>query len=147
MLERLLVWRGLDESFRAEVCRARRGDGRLEATGTQIGVAPRAYRLDYELRTGLDYVTESLEVRVTGESWRRSLSLRRSEEGAWTCEGESEGAPDLPRAGGDTAPFAEALDCDLGLCPLTNTMPVLRHGLARGSGEPRDFVRLGQRML
>ncbi|MEU8294255.1 putative glycolipid-binding domain-containing protein [Streptomyces pseudogriseolus] len=32
-----------------------------------------------------------------------------------------------------------ALDCDLGLCPLTNTMPVLRHGLHRTPGE-REFL-------
>ncbi|MQA85859.1 MAG: hypothetical protein GEV03_14860 [Streptosporangiales bacterium] len=27
-----------------------------------------------------------------------------------------------------------ALDCDLGLCPLTNTMPILREGLVGPSG-------------
>ena len=31
-----------------------------------------------------------------------------------------------------------AIDCDLGLCPLTNTMPVRRHGLDQ-AGE-RDFL-------
>jgi len=32
------------------------------------------------------------------------------------------------------APFAGALDCDLALSPLTNSMPVLRHGLLEGGG-------------
>ncbi len=32
-----------------------------------------------------------------------------------------------------------ALDCDLALSPLTNTMPVLRHGLLRGGG-PLEFL-------
>ena len=41
---------------------------------------------------------------------------------------------DLPSAGGDTAPLTGALDCDLGLSPLTNTMPVLRHRLHREGG-------------
>jgi hypothetical protein len=27
------------------------------------------------------------------------------------------------------APFAEALDCDFGLSPVTNMMPILRHSL------------------
>ena len=32
-----------------------------------------------------------------------------------------------------------ARDCDLGLCPLANTMPVLRHDLHRAPGE-REFL-------
>ena len=35
--------------------------------------------------------------------------------------------------------MAGALDCDLGLSPLTNSMPVLRHRLHEGGG-PIDFV-------
>ena len=30
--------------------------------------------------------------------------------------------------------FAEALDCDLGLSPVTNLMPILRHDLLSGGG-------------
>ena len=37
------------------------------------------------------------------------------------------------------AAFKSALDCDLALSPLTNTMPVLRHGLLSGGG-PVDLV-------
>ena len=37
-----------------------------------------------------------------------------------------------------------ALDCDLGLCPLTNTMPILRHDLVgashRAQGGSHDLV-------
>jgi hypothetical protein len=37
-----------------------------------------------------------------------------------------------------------ALDCDLALCPVTNTMPILRHGLVRaahrGDSEAHDLV-------
>ncbi len=50
-----------------------------------------------------------------------------------------DGRADLPAPGGDVAPFSEALDCDLALAPLTNSMPVLRHGLLEGGG-PVDFV-------
>jgi hypothetical protein len=35
--------------------------------------------------------------------------------------------------------FAEALDCDLGLSPLTNSMPVLRHDLLQEEGS-LEFV-------
>lgn len=50
--------------------------------------------------------------------------------------GQSLTASQLPAAcpapGGDAAALGQALDCDLGGCPLTNTMPVLREGLLRG---------------
>jgi len=41
--------------------------------------------------------------------------------------------------GGDISPLPEALDCDLGLSPLTNSLPVLRRGLLRRGG-PIDFL-------
>jgi hypothetical protein len=44
----------------------------------------------------------------------------------------------LPPPGGDFQLLSGALDCDLGLSPLTNSMPVLRHALLRGGG-PVDF--------
>jgi hypothetical protein len=49
------------------------------------------------------------------------------------------GVLDRPAPGGDLALVAGALDCDLGLSPLTNTMPVLRHGLLTGGG-PVDLL-------
>jgi hypothetical protein len=39
------------------------------------------------------------------------------------------GELDLPAPGGELAGLTGALDCDLGLSPLTNSMPVLRHRL------------------
>jgi hypothetical protein len=45
-----------------------------------------------------------------------------------------EGDVDLPPAGGDAARFANALDCDLELSPVTNMMPILRHGLLSSGG-------------
>jgi hypothetical protein len=55
------------------------------------------------------------------------LDLRRTRDGGWSANGE-------PLAG-----LEGAVDCDLGLSPLTNTMPVLRHGLHRTPGS-RAFV-------
>jgi len=112
----------------------------LRARGTGIGTMPEPYRLEYGLTTGDRFVTELLEVEAEGRGWRRTLSLRRSSEGAWRVEAEAHGDDPFDRPpGGDTSEFADALDCDLGRCPLTNTMPVLRHGLLNGGG-PIDFL-------
>lgn len=69
----------------------------------------------------------------------RHLALSRDPRGTWKVEASAYGEVDLPHPGGDPAAFATALDCDLGECPLTNIMPILRHGLLHG-GAPRDFV-------
>jgi hypothetical protein len=78
-------------------------------------------------------------VTTRGEGWRRTLDLRRSGSGGWTIEAQAHGNVHLPAPGGDPTDVAEALDCDLSLCPLTNTMPVLRHDLLRSDGSA-DFV-------
>ncbi len=136
-MQHLLIWDGLD-GRRTEVAVVDLTDDGLRATGTQIGVDPAPYRLDYRLDASDRFVTRSLEVAVTGAGWSRRLELRHDGKGAWSCAASAEGASLLPPPGGDVAAVDGALDCDLGLCPLTNTMPVRRHGLDRG-GE-RDFV-------
>jgi uncharacterized protein len=114
-----------DDPFGVEFAEARLGAG-LSATGVAIGIEPTPYRLDYTLETREHFVTSRLQVTARSEGEQRTLDLRRSEEGRWSTDAE---LPDL----------AEALDCDLGLSPLTNTMPVLRNGLL-GPGEPVDIV-------
>ena len=115
--------------------------GLLCATGVAVGADPLPYRLDYELDCGDGYVTRWLSVRAQGAGWQRKLELSRDPDGGWTVEASAEGKPglSLPPPGGDPASFREALDCDLGLSPLTNTMPVLRHGLLTG-GDRVDCV-------
>ena len=115
------------------------GKGSLSAKGIAIGTNPVPYRLEYELTTTEGFITDRLRVRTKGEDWERELNLRRDPSGAWACETESEGALDRPAAGGDLQPAAGALDCDLGLSPLTNSMPILRHRLHEGGG-PIDFL-------
>jgi uncharacterized protein len=83
--------------------------------------------LTYDLETTDDYVTKRLRVVAQGAGETRRLDLRRSAAG-WTVDG-------VPRP-----ELAEALDCDLGLCPLTNTMPILRHGLHEESGRHRFLM-------
>ena len=117
------------------------GGGWLCATGVAVGSAPLPYRLDYELDCGDDYITSWLTVRAQGAGWQRKLELARDPDGKWSVQASAEGDPGLPLPppGGDPAAFQRALDCDLGECPVTNTMPVLRHGML-GGGEPREFI-------
>jgi uncharacterized protein len=135
----LLVWRGLDE-FRAEVCELELEADRLRARGTQLGAEPVPYRLDYELETEPGFATAALHAVARGGGWERRLALSRDAGGSWRVEGGVDGDLDLPPPGGDPEPFAEAIDCDLGRSPLTNTMPVLRCGLLEPGAEPQDFV-------
>jgi len=112
---------------------------RLTAVGTAIAFSPVPYRLDYKLETRSEFVTSGLLVDARGEGWSRRLDLRRLLSGRWTARTRARGTVDLPAPGGDMSAFKGALDCDLAFSPLTNTMPVLRHGLLSGGG-PIDFV-------
>lgn len=123
-----------EDPFGVEFAELVLADGHLTAAGVAVGAAPVPYRLDYELETGAGFVTVRLRVTSRGEGWRRELDLRRAENGLWSVAADGQGDVDLPPAGGDPATFADALDCDLGLSPVTNMMPILRHGLQHGGG-------------
>lgn len=116
----MLTWRvtaskGLDTAW-VSLSRSK-----LAARGRAVGTDPGPYWLEYELETEDDYITRSLEVKVESAEGARRLELRRNARG-WRANGGS-----IPELNG-------ALDCDLGLCPLTNTMPILRHDLHRQPG-------------
>jgi hypothetical protein len=134
-VHRSLVW--LKEAG-AELAEVKLARGRLSATGSAIGADPVPYRLEYILVTGDDYTTSSLRVHTSGVGWGRTLELRRDGDGTWQILGDAEGHLDAPPPGGDATLYRDALDCDLALCPLTNTMPVLRHDLL-DAGDPVDF--------
>ncbi|MFF9028870.1 putative glycolipid-binding domain-containing protein [Streptomyces iakyrus] len=102
-------------------------DGVLRARGRAVGTEPEPYWVTYDLDTADGFVTRRLRVTVDSAGGSRTLDLRHDGGGGWTADSER-----LPDVDG-------ALDCDLGLCPLTNTMPVLRHGLHRTPGE-REFL-------
>ena len=112
---------------------------RLSAVGVAIGSDPVPYRLDYELETIAGFITSRLQVWSRGQGWSRRLDLRREPSGEWVLAVETDGTVGLPASGGDVAGLTGVLDCDLGLSPLTNTMPVLRHGLLSGGG-PLNFT-------
>jgi hypothetical protein len=115
------------------------GDGWLRASGVAVGGEPLPYHLDYSLTCDGGYVTRLLEVHASGEGWSRDLRLHREAGGTWQVAAEADGAVSLPPPGCDPAALAGALDCDLGLSPLTNTMPLLRHKLL-GGGDAVDFL-------
>ncbi|MFE9025428.1 putative glycolipid-binding domain-containing protein [Streptomyces iakyrus] len=97
--------------------------GVLRARGRAVGFVPEPYWVRYELDTADRLVTRRLRVTTESADEVRTLDLLHDGHGHWSANGEP--VPDVDGA----------LDCDLGLCPLTNTMPVLRHGLHRTPGE------------
>jgi uncharacterized protein len=142
-MELALIWSGegedRDGDWHVEFAGVELGEAGLRARGTQLGAVPVPYRLDYRLdATGEGFTTRTLHVETTGAGWQRRLRLERDPGGEWTLESAGEGSPELgtgveglPAPGGDAAALAGALDCDLGLSPLTNAMPVHRHRLDR----------------
>jgi uncharacterized protein len=133
---RLLAWIGPDPP-RVDVAHVELGSDRLAARGSSV---TSTYALTWELVTGPAWVTRQLDVHVDGDGWRRTLSLRRSVDGAWSSRRDDASAEDEPVTSAFEHPeLSAALDCDLALCPLTNTMPVLREDLVEASrrGEPR----------
>ncbi|MEU7553700.1 putative glycolipid-binding domain-containing protein [Streptomyces sp. NPDC044571] len=104
---------------------------RLRARGRAFALEGGPYWVGYTLDTGPGWVTRSLRVSVEGPGHSaRELDLVRGDDGRWTVDGQVR------------SEFDGALDCDLGLCPMTNTMPVRRHGLhlREGEGAPREFL-------
>jgi uncharacterized protein len=149
-MQRVVQWQGIDDPERFDEATIELGDGELSASGTS---RTPYYLLRWSLQTGRAWVTRTLDVRVEGTGWSRSLALRREDDGRWVSDGLAIGIPvradgqpltvegsDWDAAAGttpgivDAAGLGTALDCDLGLCPVTNTMPMLRSVLpASGS--------------
>jgi hypothetical protein len=132
-MARVVIWEGLDD-WRAEVAQLELGDGELSAKGTQLGVDPLPYRLDYALEASDWFITRRMRVEISGEGWSRRLNLSHDGHGDWRCESEEDGTPDLAPPGGDVSALGDARDVDLGLSPLTNFMPLRRAGLHEGPG-------------
>jgi uncharacterized protein len=133
---RLVAWIGPDPD-RIDVAHLQLAPDRLSAHGTSTTAA---YALAFRLRTDSRWVTRQLDVRVDGDGWWRALTLHRDDRGDWTSRHLDASDGDDPRGTDRHHPeLSGALDCDLALCPVTNTMPVLREGLIDASrrGEPR----------
>jgi hypothetical protein len=132
---RFLVWSGVEE-WLTEGAAVELADDGLRATGIQLGAEPAPFRVDYRLEAPQGFVTRELELTATAEGWRRHLLLLHDGSGAWRAEVDDEG--DVPGGtwDGSLPDLAEALDIDIQNSPMTNTMPILRHGFQeRGSGD------------
>jgi hypothetical protein len=135
---RFVAWRGDDDPERLEAATITLGADRFGALGTSRASD---YSTSWALETGSGWVTERLEVGVTGYAWWRHLTLTRDPDGHWTSEAETGGDADLPAPGIADAPSIDgALDCDLALCPVTNSMPILRLGLLDAVAPETELV-------
>jgi hypothetical protein len=132
------MWEGVGQ-WRAEASHIDIQRDGLSASGTQLGVDPLPYRLDYELEAGPQWTTRRLLVTAAGADWTRRLQLAADGQGHWIIEATHHGTVPLPPPGGEAAALEGALDCDLGRSPLTNTMPVRRHHLHEEEGAV-DFL-------
>jgi len=135
---RFVAWRGDEDPDRLEAATITLAADRFGALGTSRAAD---YTTSWALETSAEWVTERLEVGVTGHGWWRHLTLGRDAAGNWTSEVETDGDTDL-RAPGivDAAALDGALDCDLALCPVTNSMPILRLGLLDAAGSETALV-------
>lgn len=138
MAQRSIAW-VKDGATGLEFADVQIDETRMRATGVALGSDPMPYRLDYRFISGSRFVTRRIELEAHGQGWRRSLSLKRDRTGEWDAEWETHGEALLRPPSGDMNELREALDCDLALSPLTNTMPVLRHGLLL-TGGPVEFL-------
>lgn len=132
---RNVTWTGAeDDPGRVESATLALDGTRLVARGTSTA---RTYVAAWSLVTDDDWVTRRLDVTVHGSGWARALTLAR-DEGSWeaTTTWAGEGGPSAAPGLADPESVAEALDCDIALCPVTNTMPVLRHGLVTAPAGP-----------
>ncbi|GAA0036558.1 putative glycolipid-binding domain-containing protein [Brevibacterium metallidurans] len=126
---RQVSWVGVDDPVRRDSADVLLDDG-LRAFGRQV-TDDYAAAWTVDARDG--WITRTVAVAVQGRGWARTLILNRdSDTGRWTSATHERGAPptSLPRPGiVDADALDEALDCDLGMCPLTNTMPIRRLGV------------------
>lgn len=131
-------WCGVDDLSRMETAVVRFGEDSLRAHGGSIATD---YATAWRLQIGAGWATEELAVSSFGDGWQRSLVLVRNSEGYWSVDADLEGRVDLPAPGlQDPSLLAGAIDCDLGLCPLTNIMPIRRLGLLDHQVEPTPLV-------
>jgi uncharacterized protein len=140
---RFLVWSGVEE-WLTEAAEVELGDDGLRASGIQLGAEPDAFRVDYRLEAPNQYVTSELELTAAAEGWSRHLLLSHDGSGAWRADVSDEGNVPGGPWNGELPDLSSALDIDIENSPLTNTMPILRHGFQRkGSGDfVMAFVRL-----
>jgi hypothetical protein len=135
---RMVCWVGAQPE-RVDAAVVRLGADRLDAHGSST---TDGWVLAYRLHTGPGWVTRSLDVIVDRTGSTRTLRLGRDDAGRWSARRQTDAGGHRTAVTLDLPDLDGALDCDLGLCPLTNSMPVLRERLldAARLGEPREVV-------
>ncbi|MEN3307403.1 MAG: uncharacterized protein V7603_3605 [Micromonosporaceae bacterium] len=137
VLPKTLLWDRLDTTGAEHVLLDDRGG--LYARGTMLANDPVPHTARYSLQVDQAWASVRLEVTTEGAGWLRSVRLERAA-GEWHVSAGEQGDLDaaLIAAGrarselpGCEEPerLVEALDVDLGDCPLTNTLPIRRLGL------------------
>lgn len=127
MNRRLLSWAGVDDPDRSDHASVELGEDGMRAIGASLS---QDFVTSWELDVAPGWVTRRLQVTTRGFGWSRTLDLARSPAGRWSAVTDHHGHVDLPDPGlDDSDGLRDAVDCDLGLCPVTNTMPIRRLGL------------------
>lgn len=127
MTNRLLTWVGVDDPGRLDLASVELGAASMRAVG---GARAQHFSSSWELDVADGWVARALRVTTRGLGWARSVDLTRSSAGEWRADATARGGVALPPPGlADPGRLDGAVDCDLGLCPLTNTMPIRRLGL------------------
>lgn len=127
MTSHLLAWAGIDDPARSDHASIEFAHSSMRAVG---GAQARHFSSSWELDVAEGWTTQALRVTTRGFGWSRSLELARSTAGLWGAESSTWGDSELPSPGlADPGSLDGAIDCDLGLCPVTNTMPIRRLGL------------------
>jgi uncharacterized protein len=121
----MLIW-SIDETAGFDTAWVSVQGDRLTAEGRSVGQRPMPYWVDYRIETGARFLTHRALIECRWEGGSATVDVRKEDDG-WSVDGERR--QDLEGA----------LDCDLAACPLTNTMPILRHELHRKPGD-EDFV-------
>lgn len=136
----LHTWQGIDDPARIDSATVNLEPGRLSAHGTS---RTDSYAMSWALTTADGWVTRRLTATVHGHGWSRHLELERADDGAWSAAAHASGDCDLPEPGlVDPSTLTGALDCDLALCPVTNTMPIQRLNLSSEELAPADETSL-----
>jgi hypothetical protein len=134
---RFVIWMGVEE-WLTETAAVELDENGLTATGTQLGADPEPFRVDYRLDASDGFVTRAFGATSSGDGWRRMLALSHDGSGDWRAEVDDEGRVPGGAWDGSLPDLRQARDIDLQFSPLTNTMPIRRHGFAEGGSA--DFV-------
>ena len=144
---RQVEWVGDDDPERLEAATITLAPDRLDALGTSRTAD---YVASWSLETGPGWVTSMLDVAVFGRGFTRRLTLARDAHGRWTSEAVQNGTrrvhdeelpdPGISEADARSGALDGADDCDLALCPVTNTMPILRLGAHQRAVQETPFV-------